>query len=133
MPLYLQKIKRHSAAETKGKDASQKVFRLRLGTKHSRQPLFDSLRIANVTAETDLLGGRAQSVTLRAAIARLLAQGAPVWLLDEPLNGLDSAAAALVETLIAGHLASGGIALVASHQPLQLQKLRTLSLLEHLP
>ncbi len=56
----------------------------------------------------------------RAAIARLLAQGAPVWLLDEPLNGLDSAAAALVETLIAGHLASGGIALVASHQPLAL-------------
>ena len=37
----------------------------------------------------------------RAAIARLLGQRAPLWLLDEPLNGLDTAATALVETLIA--------------------------------
>jgi heme exporter protein A len=56
----------------------------------------------------------------RAALARLIAQGAPVWLLDEPLNGLDSAAASLVETLIAAHCTAGGIALVASHQPLAL-------------
>jgi heme exporter protein A len=28
----------------------------------------------------------------RAALARLIGQGAPVWLLDEPLNGLDTEA-----------------------------------------
>lgn len=54
----------------------------------------------------------------RAALARLLAQQAPVWLLDEPLNGLDSGGATLVEELIEEHLAGGGLAVIASHQPL---------------
>lgn len=54
----------------------------------------------------------------RAALARLLSQRAPIWLLDEPLNGLDSGGVALVEGLIVEHLASGGLAVIASHQPL---------------
>lgn len=54
----------------------------------------------------------------RAALARLIGQCAPVWLLDEPLNGLDSSGVALVEGLIAEHLANGGLAVIASHQPL---------------
>lgn len=53
----------------------------------------------------------------RAALARLLGQRASIWLLDEPLNGLDVAAAGLVERLVAEHCASGGIAVIASHQP----------------
>ena len=56
--------------------------------------------------------------TKRAALARLLGQKAPIWLLDEPLNGLDSTGVALVEGLIAEHLAGGGLAVIASHQPL---------------
>lgn len=54
----------------------------------------------------------------RAALARLVAQRAPIWLLDEPLNGLDTGGVALVEGLIVEHLASGGLAVIASHQPL---------------
>ena len=54
----------------------------------------------------------------RAALARLIGQRAPVWLLDEPLNGLDRTGVALVEGLVADHLAEGGIAVIASHQPL---------------
>ncbi len=54
----------------------------------------------------------------RAALARVLGQAAPVWLLDEPLSGLDTASQALVSTLVREHCASGGIALIASHQPL---------------
>ncbi|RPF72044.1 heme ABC exporter ATP-binding protein CcmA [Aurantiacibacter spongiae] len=65
----------------------------------------------------------------RAALARLLEQEAPIWLLDEPLNGLDADAAALAETLVGTHCEAGGIALVASHQPLALPGLSTL----HLP
>ncbi|MBC2663964.1 heme ABC exporter ATP-binding protein CcmA [Novosphingobium flavum] len=64
----------------------------------------------------------------RAALARLIAQGAPVWLLDEPLNGLDSDAVALVETIVAEHCAAGGLALVASHQPINLPEHHTLAL-----
>lgn len=54
----------------------------------------------------------------RAALARLMAQDAPIWLLDEPLNGLDADGAALVEELLREHCAGGGVALVASHQPI---------------
>jgi len=69
----------------------------------------------------------------RAALARLAASGARIWLLDEPLNGLDAHWGASAQAAIEAHRALGGIAVIASHQPLQLQKLRVLSLLEHLP
>ena len=56
----------------------------------------------------------------RAALARLIGQQAPVWLLDEPLNGLDTKGIALVEELTAEHCRAGGIAVIASHQPFAL-------------
>lgn len=54
----------------------------------------------------------------RAAFVRLLNRRCPIWLLDEPLNGLDSGGAAKVEALIALHCGGGGLCVVASHQPL---------------
>ena len=66
----------------------------------------------------------------RAALARLAGQGAPVWLLDEPLNGLDAEAVALCEALVAEHCAAGGIAVIASHQPFTLPCLAALALPE---
>ncbi|AQR74845.1 heme ABC exporter ATP-binding protein CcmA [Sphingomonas sp. LM7] len=56
----------------------------------------------------------------RAALARVVASGAPVWLLDEPANGLDVESVRVLEALIAGHRAAGGIALVATHLPIAL-------------
>jgi heme exporter protein A len=56
----------------------------------------------------------------RSALARVIASGAPVWLLDEPANGLDAASVAMLEALVAAHRARGGIALVATHLPLAL-------------
>ena len=64
----------------------------------------------------------------RAALARVLIAGAPVWLLDEPLNGLDTASAAAVEGLVADHCGRGGIALIASHQPFALVGMERLEL-----
>jgi heme exporter protein A len=64
----------------------------------------------------------------RAAMARLIAQGAPVWLLDEPLNGLDAAAVRLVEQIATEHCAAGGLCIVASHQPMALPDLQRLEL-----
>lgn len=52
----------------------------------------------------------------RAALARLLGSQSAIWLLDEPLNGLDSAAGRLSEQLVEDHCTAGGIAIVASHQ-----------------
>ncbi|MET0248373.1 MAG: heme ABC exporter ATP-binding protein CcmA [Sphingobium sp.] len=54
----------------------------------------------------------------RAAIARVIASGAPIWLLDEPTNGLDQLSLVLLADAVTGHLAAGGCALAASHQPL---------------
>jgi len=67
----------------------------------------------------------------RAALARLLGQRAELWLLDEPLNGLDTSAAALVETLAAEHCAGGGICVIASHQPFALPGMAQVELAEY--
>lgn len=54
----------------------------------------------------------------RVALARLLVAPRAFWLLDEPLAALDVAGQALVGRLIADHAAAGGMAIVATHQPL---------------
>ncbi|MEP3050219.1 MAG: heme ABC exporter ATP-binding protein CcmA [Erythrobacter sp.] len=64
----------------------------------------------------------------RAALAQLLGQDADIWLLDEPLSGLDSGAIEIVIALIRDHCAEGGIALIASHQDIAYNGLKTLSL-----
>ena len=56
----------------------------------------------------------------RAGLARVVASGATLWLLDEPANGLDAASVTLLEALIAAHRAGGGAVLVATHLPVDL-------------
>ncbi|MGH6652100.1 MAG: heme ABC exporter ATP-binding protein CcmA [Sphingopyxis sp.] len=51
----------------------------------------------------------------RAAMVRVIASGAPIWLLDEPANGMDDAAQARLVAAIAAHRANGGAVLLASH------------------
>ena len=51
----------------------------------------------------------------RAAMVRVIASGAPIWLLDEPANGMDDAAQARLVAAIAMHRANGGAVLLASH------------------
>ena len=69
----------------------------------------------------------------RAGLAALLNRGVPIWLLDEPLSGLDLAAIAQVTALIALHVSGGGIALIASHQPLEIAGLKSLALEDYAP
>lgn len=56
----------------------------------------------------------------RLAFVRLRDAARDIWLLDEPLNGLDDDARAKVEALIALHCGGGGLCVVASHQPIAL-------------
>ena len=56
----------------------------------------------------------------RATLARVIASGAPLWLLDEPMNGLDGEGQDRLAAAIADHRAGGGGLLAASHQPLDL-------------
>jgi len=51
----------------------------------------------------------------RARLARVLASGARLWLLDEPLNGLDQESVDAVAAMIADHRQGGGAVLAASH------------------
>lgn len=54
----------------------------------------------------------------RAALARVFASGAPLWLLDEPLNALDEDGVGRLSGMIEQHRAKGGAIIAASHQPL---------------
>jgi heme exporter protein A len=83
----------------------------------------DMARLAEVPVRLLSTGQRR-----RANLARVLASGADIWLLDEPGNGLDTASLALLERAIAAHRAQGGIVVVASHQPLGLTDAQALAL-----
>ncbi|WP_414900903.1 heme ABC exporter ATP-binding protein CcmA [Sphingomonas flavalba] len=54
----------------------------------------------------------------RATLARVVASGAGLWLLDEPANGLDGDGLVRLERIIADHRAAGGVVVAASHQAL---------------
>ena len=54
----------------------------------------------------------------RARLARVMASGASLWLLDEPLNGLDRKGVGELDRAIAEHRASGGAVVAASHLPM---------------
>lgn len=61
----------------------------------------------------------------RVGLARLLVCNTRLWLLDEVLTSLDKRAVLLVRSLIENHIAGGGIAIVATHQELELSAGRT--------
>jgi heme exporter protein A len=64
----------------------------------------------------------------RAAIARTIAGGAPLWLLDEPANGLDAEGVERLGHAMAAHRSGGGAILAATHLPLPLQDAGTFPL-----
>ncbi|PTQ10820.1 heme ABC exporter ATP-binding protein CcmA [Sphingomonas oleivorans] len=64
----------------------------------------------------------------RAALARVIAGKAAIWLLDEPANGLDTASLDRLAAAMTAHRAEGGIVLAASHQPLGLDDPQELAL-----
>jgi heme exporter protein A len=67
----------------------------------------------------------------RAALLQSNPAAGGLWLLDEPLNGLDAEAAAMLRGRVASHCGAGGIALIASHQPFALAELRTIDLADY--
>lgn len=67
----------------------------------------------------------------RFGLARLLLRSAPIWLLDEPTTALDAAGQKLVLGLIGDHLAAGGLAMISSHDALDLGPAAVLDLGAH--
>ena len=64
----------------------------------------------------------------RLGLARLMVTGRPTWVLDEPTVSLDAASVALFADVVRGHLAAGGMALMATHIDLGLPEARVLDL-----
>lgn len=64
----------------------------------------------------------------RAGLARVLASGARLWLLDEPGNGLDGDGMAMLGEAIDTHRREGGAVLVATHIALPGAVMRELAL-----
>jgi heme exporter protein A len=64
----------------------------------------------------------------RLALARLALSRTPIWLLDEPTLGLDTASVARFGDLLATHRGRGGVIVAATHLPLPLPGATELSL-----
>ena len=97
-------------------DREQPLRRALMFWSQGVDPAMDALGLAHLADVPVRLLSSGQ--TRRAALARVAASGAPLWLLDEPLNGLDGDGAERLATVVRGHLGRGGAVLAASHQPL---------------
>lgn len=53
----------------------------------------------------------------RVALARLVKEKRPLWVLDEPFVALDTAAVDWLAGLISAHLQRGGLTVMTTHQP----------------
>ena len=60
----------------------------------------------------------------RLALARLMLNDAPLWLLDEPTTGLDQHAQKNLDNIINMHRAKGGIVIAAMHHPSELPNVK---------
>ena len=61
----------------------------------------------------------------RLSFAKLLAAKKPIWILDEPLAGLDELGRGLIAGHLKTHVKNGGLALVASHAPMAVEGIPT--------
>jgi heme exporter protein A len=64
----------------------------------------------------------------RLALSRLALVSRPLWLLDEPTVGLDSASQTRLAALMTAHLAGGNLMIVATHVDLGLDAARTIDM-----
>jgi heme exporter protein A len=64
----------------------------------------------------------------RVLMARMLTRRAPVWILDEPFNALDTSAVGELQALIVEHLEGNGLVVLTSHQALSIRGLQVLDL-----
>ncbi|MEO1747719.1 MAG: heme ABC exporter ATP-binding protein CcmA [Pseudomonadota bacterium] len=62
----------------------------------------------------------------RVALARLLLNHRPIWLIDEPTTGLDKASEATFAEIVSDHLNSGGSVVAATHLPIKVHGVKFL-------
>ena len=73
-------------------------------------------RVGLAGAERRPAGALSTGQRRRLGLARLLMAPRPLWLLDEPMSGLDEEGRALLLAAIHDHRAAGGLVLMATHE-----------------
>ncbi len=81
----------------------------------------DALEMLGLAGREDLACRYlSQGQKRRVALARMVNERRPLWLLDEPFVALDAAAVGQVAGLIGAHLQRGGLAVLTTHQPVEI-------------
>jgi heme exporter protein A len=94
---------------------------LRFAATVSGRPIAAALATVGLDALADLPARMLSAgQKRRVALSRLALSAAPLWLLDEPTLGLDTASIERFGTLLAAHRAGGGMVVAATHVPLPL-------------
>lgn len=87
----------------------------------SEETAWDALERIGLNGHEDLpTKVLSQGQKKRVALARLLVSKAPLWVLDEPFTALDKAAVGLLQSVIARHVADGGMVILTTHQDVAL-------------
>lgn len=113
------------------KDELNALENLRISSALSGCPVNDSVAISALRRmglrgrETFPVKLLSQGQRRRVALARLLINKAPLWILDEPLTALDVGAVGLMQELIGEHLRNKGIVIFTTHQPLEVAGIET--------
>jgi heme exporter protein A len=113
------------AAGIKGELSAVENLKIALaltGIPYRPAALYDALAQTGLEGREDI-PARALSAgqKQRIALARLLACPARLWIMDEPYTALDVDGIALLRGLLEAHLANGGLAVLTSHQAVEVR------------
>ncbi len=91
------------------------------GINANEDQLLDALEQIGLAGYEDLpVRVLSQGQKRRVALARLLLTQSPLWILDEPFTALDVAAVDQLQSIIATHIAQGGMVMLTTHQEVAL-------------
>lgn len=91
------------------------------GQKSTDDELLDALERIGLFGYEDFPTRQlSQGQKRRVALARLILNKSPLWILDEPFVALDIAAVELLQTIISQHIKTGGMAILTTHQSVPL-------------
>ena len=91
------------------------------GIKKSENQILDALERIGLAGREDLpTKVLSQGQKRRVALARLLLTDSKLWILDEPFTALDVHAVELLKDLIVNHVKSDGMAILTTHQAVEI-------------